>query len=133
VRVLCTATELDEASRRLGAQLYALREQDARRLASVSAFAEADECKLSCLSQYLGEGDGLNCGRCCTCVSELLPSSQESLMVQTSVRRGAVQEFSVQSMSPPVSGVVPSGAQPGALTAKLADFGAVGSVRKTDG
>jgi hypothetical protein len=54
-------------------------------------------------------------------------------MVQTSVRRGAVQEFSVQSMSPPVSGVVPSGAQPGALTAKLADFGAVGSVRKTDG
>jgi len=133
VRVLCTATELDEACRRLGARLYALREQDARRLASVSAFAEAHECKLSCLSQYLGEGDSQNCSRCCTCVRELLLPSQESLMVQTSVRRGAVQEFSVQSVSPPVSGVVPSGAQASSLSAKLAEFGAAGNVRKTDG
>src|SRR6185369_13530289 len=133
VRVLCTATELDEACRRLGARLYALREQDARRLASVSAFAEAHECKLSCLSQYLGEGDSQNCSRCCTCVRELLLPSQESLMVQTSVRRGAVQELSVQSVSPPVSGVVPSGAQASSLSAKLAEFGAAGNVRKTDG
>ena len=133
VRVLCTATELDEACRRLGAHLYALREQDARRLAAVSAFAEAHECKLSCLSQYLGEGGSADCGRCSACVSELLSPSQESLMVQTPARRGAVQEFSVQSVIPPVSGVVPSGAQPGSLSAKLAEFGAVGNVRKTDG
>lgn len=127
VRVLCTATEMDEACRTLGAQLYALREQDARRLASVSAFAEASECKLSCLSQYLGEGASAGCGRCSACVSELLAPSQESLVMQTSVRRGAVQEFSVQSVSPPASGVVPSGAQPSSLTAKLAEFGAAGN------
>ena len=113
VRVLCTATELDEACRRLGAQLYALREQDARRLASVSAFAEAGECKLSCLNQYLGEGLSSGCGRCSACVSELLAPSQESLAPQTSARRGAVHEFSVHPVSAPVSGVVPSGAQPG--------------------
>lgn len=123
IRVSCTATELDEACRRLGTQLYALREQDARRLASVSAFAEANECKLSCLSQYLGEGVSEGCGRCSACVSELLTPSQESLVVHTSARRGAVQEFSVQSVAPPVSGVVPSGAQPTSLTARLAEFG----------
>lgn len=133
VRVSCTATELDEACRRLGAQLYALREQDARRLASVSAFAEAAECKLSCLSQYLGEGGSPDCDRCSACVTDLVSPSQESLIVRTSVRRGAVQDFSVQSMSPPVSVVVPSGAQPGSLSAKLTEFGAAGSVRKTDG
>ncbi|HYP99479.1 MAG TPA: hypothetical protein VER96_12485 [Polyangiaceae bacterium] len=130
VRVLCTATELDEACRRLGTQLYALREQDARRLASVSAFAEANECKLSCLSQYLGEGTNAGCGQCSTCVSELLAPSQESLVVQTSARRGAVQEFSVQPASPPVSGVVPSGVQPTSLTAKLAEFGAGGNTSR---
>ncbi|HEY0463939.1 MAG TPA: helicase-related protein, partial [Polyangiaceae bacterium] len=126
VRVLCTATELDEACRRLGAQLYALREQDARRLASVSAFAEAAECKLSCLNQYLGEGVSPGCGRCSACVSELLTPSQESLVPQASARRGAVQEFSVQPVNaPPVSGMVPSGAHlgQGTLTATLADFG----------
>lgn len=126
VRVLCTATELDEASRQLGAQLYALREQDARRLASVSAFAEANECKLSCLNQYLGEGVSSACGHCSACESELLAPTQESLVAQTSARRGAVQEFSVQAV-PPVSGVVPSGAQPSSLTAKLAEFGAAGN------
>lgn len=126
VRVLCTATELDEASRRLGAQLYALREQDARRLASVSAFAEANECKLSCLNQYLGEGVGPACGHCSACESELLAPTRESLDAQTSARRGAVQEFSVHPV-PPVSGVVPSGAQPSTLTAKLAEFGAAGN------
>ena len=123
IRVLCTASELDEACRHLGAQLYALREQDARRLASVSAFAEAAECKLSCLSQYLGEGASPGCGRCSACVSELLTPSQESLAPQASARRGAVQEFSVQAVSARVSGVVPSGAQPEQvpLTATLAD------------
>ena len=120
VRVLCTASELDEACRRLGAQLYALREQDARRLASVSAFAESSECKLSCLSQYLGEGPAEACGRCNACSIELLTSSQESLVPQASSRRAVVQEFSVQAVSAPLSGVVPSGSP---LTAKLADFG----------
>ena len=120
VRVLCTASELDEACRRLGAQLYALREQDARRLASVSAFAESTECKLSCLSQYLGEGPAEACGRCNACSSDLSTSSQESLVPQASSRRPVVQEFSVQSLGAPLSGVVPSGSP---LTAKLADFG----------
>jgi ATP-dependent DNA helicase RecQ len=129
VRVLCTASELDEACRRLGAQLYALREQDARRLASVSAFAEASECKLSCLNQYLGEGPSRGCGRCNACVSELLAPSQESLAPQASARRGVVHEFSVQPVSAPLSGVVPSGAQPGqsSLTSKLGDFGRAGN------
>ena len=128
VRVLCTASELDEACRRLGAQLYALREQDARRLASVSALAEAAECKLSCLNQYLGEGASQGCGRCSTCVSELLAPSQESLTPQASTRRGVVHEFSVQPVSAPVSGVVPRGAQPSfdPLTARLAEFGVSG-------
>jgi ATP-dependent DNA helicase RecQ len=124
VRVLCTASELDEACRRLGAQLYALREQDARRLASVSALAEASECKHSCLSQYLGEGASADCGRCSACDSELLAPSQESLPLQTSSRRAAVHEFSVQSLTaPPVSGVVPISGEGGtdSLSAKLAD------------
>ena len=133
VRVLCTASELDEACRRLGAQLYALREQDARRLASVSAFAEASECKLSCLSQYLGEGASQGCGRCSACVSELLTPSLESLVPQSSARRSVVHEFSVQPLSlsvqplnaPLLSGVVPSAGHPGhgSPIAKLADFG----------
>jgi len=129
VRVLCTASELDEACRRLGTQLYALREQDARRLASVSAFVEASECKLSCLSQYLGEGESEGCGRCNACVSELSLPSQESLLPQTSARRSVVHEFSVQPLGAPLSGVVPRGAQPnqGSLTAKLADFGVAGN------
>ncbi|MEI9942126.1 MAG: hypothetical protein WDO69_33340 [Pseudomonadota bacterium] len=129
VRVLCTASELDEACRRLGAQLYALRAQDARRLASVSAFAEAAECKLSCLNQYLGEGISQGCGRCNACVSELLTSSQESLAPHASARRGAVHEFSVQPVNAPVSGVVPSGAQSGHASrfAKLTDLGATGN------
>lgn len=124
VRVSCTASELDEACRRIGAQLYALREQDARRLASVSAFAEATECKLSCLNQYLGAGPSPSCGRCSDCVAELIPSSQESLAPPTSVRRGVVHEFSVQSTSTSASGVVPRGGQPNPLTGKLADIGA---------
>ncbi len=129
LRVLCTASELDEACRRLGAQLYALREQDARRLASVSAFAEAHECKLSCLQQYLGEGASDGCGRCSACVSELLTPSQESFAPQASTRRPVVHEFSVQPASAPLSGVVPSGAQlgRGPLTVKLADFGVAGN------
>ncbi len=127
VRVLCSASELDEACRRLGTQLYALREQDARRLASVSAFAESTECKLSCLSQYLGEGKRAGCGRCNACSPELLAPSQESLIPHAASRRAVVQEFSVQAVTPPLSGVVPSHAQapgsPAPLSAKLGDFG----------
>ncbi|HET7541676.1 MAG TPA: hypothetical protein VFK05_17500 [Polyangiaceae bacterium] len=125
VRVLCTASELDEACRRLGARLYALREQDARRLASVGALAEADECKLSCLNQYLGEGASAACGQCSACDRELLAPSPESLPLRAPARRAAAPEFSVQSLSaPPVSGVVPIGggaAVEDPLTAKLAD------------
>ncbi|MEO6601451.1 MAG: hypothetical protein ABIQ16_16360 [Polyangiaceae bacterium] len=129
VRVLCTASELDEGCRRLGAQLYALRERDARRLASVSAFAESGECKFSCLNQYLGDGVSEPCGRCNACLPELLAPSQESIMPQASTRRAIVQEFSVQTVahSHSHSGVVPSGTQArpsdSALTAKFADFG----------
>ena len=123
IRVLCTANELDEACRRLGAQLYALREQDARRLASVSAFAESAECKLSCLSQYLGEGASEPCGRCNACESELLAPSLESLVPQAPARRAVVHEFSVQPATVTHSCVVPS--NPGAgvgLSASLADL-----------
>jgi len=123
VRVLCSASELDEACRRIGAQLYALREQDARRLASVSALAESSECKLSCLSQYLGDGPSAPCERCNACVSELFSSSHESLAPSASQRRAVVQEFSVQQLSTP-SGVAAGGARSNAvpLTAPLADF-----------
>ena len=126
VRVLCGASELDEACRRLGAQLYALREQDARRLAAISAFAESSECKLSCLSQYLGDGVAEGCGRCNACVAELLAPSQDSLVPQASTRRAVVQDFSVQ---PLYSGVAQNSvpASPGSLTAKLADFGTSGT------
>jgi len=139
VRVLCTAAELDEACRRLGAQLYALREQDARRLASISAFAEASECKLSCLSQYLGEGIIAGCGRCSACVAELLAPNQESLAPnqeslapESFARRGAVSEFSVQPVSAPVSRVVPSGEQskPGSRIAKTAVLGVGGTTQR---
>ena len=138
VRVSCSASELDEGCRRLGAQLYALRERDARRLASVSAFAESRECKISCLNQYLGDGSSEPCARCNACVSELLAPSQESLMPQASTRRAVVQEFSVQTVTHSHSGVVPSGARvsdvrpsdvhgdggnASATTAKLAEFG----------
>ena len=110
LRVLCSPAELDEGCRRLGAQLYALRERDARRLAAVSAFAESDECKLSCLNQYLGEGASEPCGRCNACVPELLAPSQESLVPQASTRRAVAQEFSVQVATRSHSGVVPSAA-----------------------
>lgn len=125
VRVLCTAPELDEGCRRLGAQLYALRERDARRLASVSAFAEATECKLSCLNQYLGDGVSEPCARCNACLPELLAPTQESLLPQAATRRAVVQEFSVRSVAHSHSGVVPSDAHgsSAALSAKLADLG----------
>jgi ATP-dependent DNA helicase RecQ len=117
VRVLCSAEELDEACRRLGAQLYALREQDARRLASVSALAEAEECKLSCLGQYLGEGPSEACGRCSVCAPEILAPSQESLMPQASSRRAVVQEFSVRTIEQVRAAVART-----ELTATLRDF-----------
>ena len=123
VRVLCTANELDDACRRLGAQLYALREQDARRLASVSAFAESSECKLSCLSQYLGEGASEPCGRCNACESELLAPSLESIVPQAPARRAVVHEFSVQPAAVAHSAVVPNHPQSSfGLTATLSDL-----------
>jgi len=125
VRVLCSANDLLLACRKLGAQLYALREQDGRRLAAVTAFAESTECRLAYLSKYLGEGVVHNCGRCDVCSSELL-ASQESIAPQASARRAVVQEFSVSvhAPSPPYASVPHSGIQAdGApLTVKLADF-----------
>ncbi|MEP7053251.1 MAG: RecQ family zinc-binding domain-containing protein, partial [Pseudomonadota bacterium] len=124
VRVLCPANELLEACRKLGAQLYALREQDGRRLAAVTGFAESTECKLAYLSRYFGEAVEPHCGRCDVCSPELL-ASQESIAPQASARRAVVQEFSVQALSQPekASGARPAEAPgPAALTAKVADF-----------
>jgi ATP-dependent DNA helicase RecQ len=124
VRVLCSAEELLEACRALGAKLYALREQDGRRLAAVTAFAESLDCKLAVLSRYLGETPvQTSCGRCDACSSELM-ASQESIAPQASTRRAVVQEFSVRPINPqpsaaPASGVQAAGA---ALSARLADF-----------
>jgi ATP-dependent DNA helicase RecQ len=121
VRVLCSANDLLEACRKLGAQLYALREQDGRRLAAVTAFAETNECRLAYLNRYLGEPVVDGCGRCDVCSSELL-ASQESMPPQASARRAVVHEFSVQAVSAePASESPAAGA---ALTVKLADFGA---------
>jgi ATP-dependent DNA helicase RecQ len=130
VRVLCSANDLLEACRKLGAQLYALREQDGRRLAAVTAFAESSECRLAYLNKYLGEAVVQGCGRCDVCSSELL-ASQESIAPQASTRRAVVQEFSVSVLAPsPLSAAVLAGAAAPAspadaapLTAKLADFG----------
>ncbi len=121
VRVLCSASELFETCRKLGLQLYALREQDGRRLAAVTAFAETNGCKLAFLQHYLGEPAGVSCGRCDACSGELL-SSQESIPPQASARRASAEEFSVRPLTnPPTSGVRSEiAAGPGA---KLASFG----------
>jgi ATP-dependent DNA helicase RecQ len=127
VRVLCSANDLLEACRKLGAQLYALREQDGRRLAAVTAFAESVECRLAYLNQYLGEAVVHDCGRCDVCSSELL-ASQQSIAPQASARRPVVHEFSVSISAPSpqfatdAASKSPADAAP--LTAKLADFGA---------
>lgn len=120
VRVACTATELDEACRRLGVQLYALREGDARRLAAVSAYAESSECKLSCLNQYLEGSATSACQRCNACVSELLAPSLESLVPRSTTRRPQVQDFSVQTQHP-YSGFVSQPSRDSTLTSKLGD------------
>ncbi|MEI9948889.1 MAG: hypothetical protein WDO74_07870 [Pseudomonadota bacterium] len=52
VRVLCTASSWTKPAG--GSALSSTRCASKTRVAS--AFAEAGECKLSCLSQYLGEG-----------------------------------------------------------------------------
>ncbi len=126
VRVLCAPNELVEACRRLGAQLYALREQDGRRLAAVTSFAESTECKLAYLGRYFGEPVETRCGRCDVCSPELL-ASQESIAPQVSSRRAVVQEFSVQavvSQPAPASGARSVEAPLTApLTARIADFG----------
>jgi ATP-dependent DNA helicase RecQ len=119
VRVLCSAEQLVEVCRKLGVQLYALREQDGRRLAAVTAFAESTACKLAFLQRYLGEAEVPRCGRCDACSSELL-ASQESIAPQASSRRAMVQEFSVQPVSvPPVSSLRSDNTE---CSAALADF-----------
>jgi ATP-dependent DNA helicase RecQ len=126
VRVLTSASDLAEACRRLGAQLYALREQDTRRLAAVSTFAETTDCKLGYLSRYLGESTGAACGRCSACSSELIAT--ESVPPQVAARRAVVQEFSVRPVvlesAPALGGANAALGGAGPLTATLADFGA---------
>jgi superfamily II DNA helicase RecQ len=125
VHVLSSASDLIEACRRLGAQLYALREQDAQRLAAVSAFAESGACKLGFLADYLGESTHAACSRCSACSAEL--SATESVPPQVAARRPVVQEFSVRVanvLEPKADTYAPTvSAAP--LTAKMADFGAV--------
>ena len=127
VRVLTPASDLIEACRRLGAQLYALREQDTRRLAAVSTFAESNQCKLGYLNRYLGGVSGVPCGRCSACSSELVAT--ESVPPPVAARRAVVQEFSIRPALVSESGVASASVAHGGtavapLTAKLADFGA---------
>ncbi|HTA91638.1 MAG TPA: hypothetical protein VK745_18775 [Polyangiaceae bacterium] len=125
VHVLSSASDLIEACRRIGAQLYALRERDAQRLAAVSAFAESGACKLGFLSHYLDESTHAGCGRCSGCSADL--STTESLPPQIAARRGVVQEFSVRvaSAPEPTAGAYAPAVSAARLTAKVADFGAV--------
>jgi ATP-dependent DNA helicase RecQ len=120
VRAAIGASELQNACRDLGAKLDALREQDARRLAAVSAFAESPHCKLLELSRYLGVAAEAPCGRCSACNGDQL--AREPALAAPS-RRAVVQEFSVR----PAASVEPSSAPSlsAPLTAKLTDFGAV--------
>jgi len=129
LRVSSSASDLVEACRVLGAKLYALREQDGRRLSAVSAFAESSGCKLSYLKRYLGEASDEPCGRCSACSSEL--AATESLPPPAAARRPAVQDFSVRPVltaepTPALNAGVAAGIAVGGgpLTAKLADFGA---------
>jgi ATP-dependent DNA helicase RecQ len=129
LRVSSSASDLVEACRVLGAKLYALREQDGRRLSAVSAFAENSGCKLSYLKRYLGEASDEPCGRCSACSSEL--AATESLPPPAAARRPAVQDFSVRPVpavdpSPALNAMARAGIAVGGgpLTAKLADFGA---------
>jgi len=127
VRVLTPASYLIEACRRLGAQLYALREQYTRRLAAVSTFAESNQCKLGYLNRYLGGVSGVPCGRCSACSSELVAT--ESVPPPVAARRAVVQEFSIRPALVSESGVASASVAHGGtavapLTAKLADFGA---------
>jgi ATP-dependent DNA helicase RecQ len=123
VQVLSSASDLLEACRRLGAQLYALREQDGHRLVAVSAFAESNDCKLGFLDRYLGEAAHAACGRCSACSSDL--SATESMPPQAAARRALVQEFSVRGVAvADASAPLPALGTP-PFTAKMADFGAV--------
>ena len=120
VRASIGATELQDACRDLGAKLDALREQDARRLAAVSAFAESQQCKLVELSRYLGVAADAPCGRCSACAGD--PLASEPTAVAPS-RRAVVQEFSVRPAASAEPAAHSGTASP--LTAKLTDFGAV--------
>ncbi len=100
VRVATSASDLIEACRKLGAKLYALREQDGQRLAVVGAFAETTDCKLGFLSRYLGHADASErCGRCSACEAELIAT--ESMPPRAAARRPVVQEFSVRPANAP--------------------------------
>jgi len=130
IRVATSASDLIEACRKLGAKLYALREQDAQRLAAVGAFAESTDCKLAFLTRYLGRtAASERCGRCSACEAELVAT--ESMPPRAAARRPVVQEFSVHSANAPeprASEVAPhEAAAPRAvngtpLAAKLGDF-----------
>ena len=124
VRAAIGASELQDACRDLGAKLDALREQDARRLAAVSAFAESQQCKLLELSRYLGVAAEAPCGRCSACIGDPLASEPTAIAPS---RRAVVQEFSVRpaASAEPGPAHIGGSSPSGTLTAKLTDFGAV--------
>ncbi|HEX3777240.1 MAG TPA: hypothetical protein VHV51_22360 [Polyangiaceae bacterium] len=121
VRVLTAATDLIEASKNLGAKLYALREGDAKRLAALASFAETENCKAGFLSRYLESSSvdwRARCDRCSACSSEL--STAAPLPPRAPARRAVVQEFNVRPLPQDAAGALRVAETP--FTAKLADF-----------
>jgi len=118
ITVKVSAEALSEACRKLGGLLYALREQDSRRLSAVTAYAENGGCKRAFLNRYQGALPGEPCGHCSGCSSEILPGAWTSVAPQASARRPVVQEFSTQSAAS--GNAAASAAAP--LTVRLMDF-----------
>ncbi|HEY4103755.1 MAG TPA: hypothetical protein VGM44_07685 [Polyangiaceae bacterium] len=123
VRVITPASDLIEACKRLGAKLYALREQDGQRLAAVASFAETENCKVGFLSRYLESSSvdwRARCDRCSACSAEL--SATESIVPLAPARRAVVQEFNVRPVTVPLDPAEKAPLADTPLTAKIADF-----------
>ena len=67
VFVTVPASEIEAEARKLAGQFATLRSQDARRLDSVAAYAEAQGCRAVFLREYFGEEGSEACGMCDTC------------------------------------------------------------------
>jgi len=67
VFVTVPASELEDEARKLAGQFETLRTQDARRLESVAAYAEHEECRAVFLREYFGEEGSEPCGLCDVC------------------------------------------------------------------